>query len=159
VSAHSLAWASSWLMEVVLRISLPCAPSQPPGSGKCVVEAGWRSTSACAFYTAITTHHPLPQQPQLHCLGCHMTGDELSLGRFFSALLRDLVQRPAAAQTHVAQVHRSGQMPAASPRPSRWAASATAPLPAAGAATPNTSCISNGISTSCFCTPVTAIPL
>jgi hypothetical protein len=40
-------------------------------------------------------------QPQLHCLGCHMAGDKVPLGRFVSIHLRDLVQqllRPWLAQ-------------------------------------------------------------
>jgi hypothetical protein len=41
-------------------------------------------------------HHPLSQLPQVHCLGCHMAGDEVPLGRLLSALLRYLVQRAAA---------------------------------------------------------------
>jgi hypothetical protein len=39
-------------------------------------------------------HHPLPQQqqPELHSLRYFAVGDEVPLGRFVRALLRQLVQ-------------------------------------------------------------------
>jgi hypothetical protein len=50
----------------------------------------WRSTSPCAFLNR--HHHPLPQPLQLNCLGCHIAGGEVALGRFFGTLLHDLIQ-------------------------------------------------------------------
>jgi hypothetical protein len=51
----------------------------------------------------------LPQQPQLHCLGCHMAGDEVPIGRFFCAFLQQQLLEPWPELTALPK----GQKPAA----------------------------------------------
>jgi hypothetical protein len=74
-------------MELVLRI----APLRRGVRPTPVARSGGGGGAPPPVALGCHRHPPLPQQPELHSLSYYAAGDEVPLGRFIRALLRQLV--------------------------------------------------------------------